>query len=93
MIFVVVVRLSKYAYFIALAHPYTVVDVAQLYLDHVFKHHGWPRSIVSDRDPIFLSHFWQALFALHNTDLLLSSSYHPQTDGYLLAIILKLMDR
>jgi len=80
-IFVVVDRLSKYTYFISLAHPYTVVEVAQVYLDHVFKHHGWPRSIVSDRDPIFLSHFWQALFALHRTNLLLSSNYHPQTDG------------
>lgn len=80
-IFVVVDRLSKYAYFIALAHPYTTVEVAQAYLDHVFKNHGWPRSIVSDRDSIFVSNFWQALFTLQGTDLLLSSSYHPQTDG------------
>lgn len=80
-IFVVVDRLSKYAHFIALAHPYTAIEVAQAYLDHVFKHHGWPQSIVSDTDPIFLSNFRQALFTLRGTTLLLSSSYHPQTDG------------
>ncbi|XP_056696470.1 transposon Tf2-1 polyprotein isoform X1 [Spinacia oleracea] len=80
-IFVVVDRLSKYAHFIALSHPYTAVQVAQCYLDNVFKHHGWPRSIVSDRDSVFLSNFWQGLFSLQGIDFLLSSAYHPQTDG------------
>lgn len=80
-ILVVVDRLSKNAHFMALAHPYTAVEVAQTYLDSVFKLHGWLRTIVSDRDAVFLSHFWQALFSLQGTELLLSSAYHPQTDG------------
>lgn len=80
-ILVVVDRFSKAAHFSALAHPYSAVDVAQVYLDTVFKLHGWPQSIVSDRDSIFISDFWQALFTIQGTNLLLSSSYHPQTDG------------
>jgi len=36
--------------------------------------------ILCDRDKIFLGEFWQALFSIQDTDLLLSSAYHPQTD-------------
>ncbi|CAL0299324.1 unnamed protein product [Lupinus luteus] len=80
-IFVVVDRLSKAAHFVPLAHPYTAATVAQAFLDNVFKLHGYPASITSDRDPIFISKFWQDLFALQGVQLQLSSAYHPQTDG------------
>jgi len=80
-IFVVVDRFSKYAHFIALNHPYTALDVAQAYLDHVFKLHGWPQSIISDRDKVFLSDFWQALLSIQGSTLLMSTAYHPQIDG------------
>jgi hypothetical protein len=80
-IMVVVDRLSKYAHFIPLTYPYTVVSIAKLFLDNVFKLHGLPKSIVNDRDPIFTSNFWRDLFCLSGTDLLMSSAYHPQTDG------------
>lgn len=56
-IFVVVDRLSKYSNFMAISHPYTAASLAQTYLDNVLKLHGWPRSIVCDRDPVFISKF------------------------------------
>jgi hypothetical protein len=50
-------------------------------MQHVYKLHGMPAVIVFDRDCIFTSHLWQALFKLVDVKLHMSSSYHPQTDG------------
>lgn len=47
-IMVVIDRLSKFAHFVALSHPYNATSVAQLFVDHVFKLHGMPTNIVSD---------------------------------------------
>ena len=80
-ILVVVDKFSKYAHFLPLKHPFTALHVAKLYMSHVFKLHGLPQAIISDRDRIFTSSLWQELFKLSQTTLRLSSSYHPQTDG------------
>lgn len=80
-ILVVVDKFNNYGHFIPLSHPYIALQVAQVYFDHVYKLHGLPLHIVSDRDRIFTSSVWQQLFRLTDTKLLMSSSYHPQTDG------------
>lgn len=80
-IFVVVDRLTKYAHFIPLSHPYTAVGVAEIFFENIFKLHGMPRSIVCDRDPTFTSIFWSELFKRNGTNFNYSSAYHPRTDG------------
>jgi len=80
-IFVVVDRLSKAAHFMTLFHPYSAKEVAQSFLDNVFKLHGFPHTITSDRDYVFVSQFWQELMAVQGVKIQLSTNYHPQTDG------------
>lgn len=79
-ILVVVDRYTKYRHFMTLKHPYTAISVAKVFLDFVFKLHGFPNIIVSDNDPIFLNSF-QELFALQGTSLNYSSAYHSQSYG------------
>jgi hypothetical protein len=78
---VVIDRLSKYAHLCALQHPFTTSMVAQLFMDQVFKLHGMLHSIIYDHDPTFTNNFWQELFNIQGTQLHLSTTYHPQTDG------------
>lgn len=63
-ILVVVDCLSKYGHFLPLAHPYSAATVTQVFLNNIFKLHGMPTTIVSDRDSTFTSNFWRELFHL-----------------------------
>ena len=60
---------------------YTAQDLAELMFENVYKHHGLPKNIISDRDVLFTSNFWEHLYKLIGTTLKMSSAYHPQTDG------------
>ena len=80
-IFVVVDRLTKRAHFIPTHTSVTAPEVATLFLNTIFKDHGIPRTIISDRDARFTSHFWKALFQELGTKLAMSTAFHPQTDG------------
>ena len=78
---VVIDRLTKYAHFCDISHPFSTSTAAIAFMDIVQKLHGNPKIIVSDRDPIFTSKNWTELFSYLGTQLAHSSSYHPQYDG------------
>ncbi|KAF1321799.1 reverse transcriptase, partial [Globisporangium splendens] len=80
-ILVIVDRFSKMVHLSAVPASVTAKQTAQIFLDSVFRLHGMPTEIVSDRDPRFTAAFWQELFRLLGTQLKISTADHPQTDG------------
>jgi hypothetical protein len=76
-IMMVVDKYTKSSHFIPLRHPYTATTVAKAFLDQVYKLHGMPSSIISDRDKVFTIKFWRELFHLAKVQLSMSSAYHP----------------
>ena len=74
-------RLSKRILVTVTTTSVDAPGVARLFFDTVFRHHGLPTTIISDRDPRFISNFWKSLFKLVGTRLGMSTSFHPQTDG------------
>ena len=74
-------RLSKMLRVIPIKPNIDAPSTALLFKDNVYRHHGLPKKIICDRDPIFMSKFWNALFSLLGTKIAPSSAYHPQTDG------------
>ena len=80
-ILVIVDRLSKHAHFCAIGSHFSAPQLADIFVKEITRLHGFPSSIISDRNPLFMSSFWRELFKLQGTVLSMSSSYHPQTDG------------
>jgi hypothetical protein len=80
-IMVVVDRLTNYAHFFSLSHPFKASKVATTFMEMVQNLHGVPKIIISDKDPIFTRNFWTKLFSCLGTQLAHNSSYHPQSDG------------
>jgi len=74
-------RLTKRAHFQAMHTTATAPEVAKIFFNTIFKDHGIPKVIVSDRDAKFTSHFWKSLFSQLGTKLAMSTAFHPQTDG------------
>lgn len=79
-IMVVTDRLSKQRHFIGCGST-EAKYTARLFLHHVWKHHGLPRTIVSDRGSQFVSRLWQRICQRLGITTKLSTAYHPETDG------------
>ena len=80
-VWVVVDRLIKSANFLAIRTPDSILTLSKLYVREIVRLHGVPLSIVSDRDSRFTSRFWWSLQKALGTELRLSTTFHPHTDG------------
>nr|GEX00890.1 reverse transcriptase domain-containing protein [Tanacetum cinerariifolium] len=80
----IVDRLTKSAYFLATQEDYKMEKLSRLYIDEIVARHRVPVSIISDRDGRFTSRFWRMLKKALGTRLIMSTAYHPQTDGQVL---------
>ncbi|MBW0461764.1 hypothetical protein O181_001479 [Austropuccinia psidii MF-1] len=80
-ILVVVYRFSKLGIFIPDYGTITALELAQIFIGHVFYKHGLPVSIISDRGSLFVSSFWKNLFQKLKISRDLSTAFHPETDG------------
>jgi hypothetical protein len=80
-IMVVIDKLSKSAHFIPIKSTFKDINIVEIFIKEIFRLHGIPKVVILYRDVKFTSAFWKELFAGINTNLNLSTSYHPQTDG------------
>ena len=77
----VVERLTKYAHLFVVLSTISASEVVSLFFKDIFILHALPKIIINDRDSKFTGTFWKTLFGLVETNLNMSTSYHPQTDG------------
>ena len=80
-IWFIVDRLTKTTHFLPIRLAQSVDSLSRIYVREIVRLHGVPSSIVSDRDPHFTSRFWRCLQQALGSDLLFSTTFHPQTDG------------
>ena len=77
----IVDKLTKSAHFILVRDSYDVTDMARMFVSEVIHLHRIPKNIISDRDSRFTCRFWTSLQSTLGTQLNLSTTYHPETDG------------
>ena len=76
-IWVIIDQFSKIVHFLVMKKKQSVESLAHLYIESIIRLHGVLKSIISDRDPRFMSKFWQGLQNAFGSQLKLSSTYHP----------------
>ena len=81
-IMVVVDKLTKESHFIPVKSTYKADAIAKIFMKDIFRLHGFPKAIISDRETKFTSNFWKSLFAYLGTKLNFNIAYNPQTDGW-----------
>ena len=82
MVWVIVDRLTKLAHFLAVRMTFTLEELCWLYIQEIIRLHGVPVSVVSDRDSRFMTHFWKSFQKAMGAQLMMSTTFHPQTDGH-----------
>jgi hypothetical protein len=80
-IWVILDRLTKVAHFVLVKVTIGTERLANLYVKHILRLHGTPKSIVSNRGPQFVAKFWRSFHKLMGTTLNYNIAFHPQTDG------------
>ena len=80
-VWVIVVRLTKSAHFLAVQMTFALKRFCRIYIREIVRLHGVPGSIVSDKDPRFTAYFWKSFQKAIGTRLTMSNAFHPQTDG------------
>ena len=78
---VIVIRLTMSAQFLVVRMTFTLEEFCRLYIRMIVRLHGVPVVIVSDRDPSFMAHFWKSFQLVMGTQLMMSTAFHPQTNG------------
>lgn len=78
---VIVDRFSKQIYAIPTSMTCNTLGMAKIFRNNIFRLHGIPRKIISDRGPQLISHFSTELYRLLGIEANPSTAYHPQTDG------------
>ena len=80
-VWVIVDCLTNSAHFLAIRMTFTLEEFYRLYIREIVRLHGVPVSIMSDRDPIFTTHFWKSFQKAIGTWLMMNTAFHPQTNG------------
>ena len=91
-VWVIVDRLTKSAHFLAVRMTFTLEEFYRLYIREIFWLHGVLVSIISGRDPKFTAYFWKSFQRAMGTQLMMSTTFHPQTNGQLKRTIQVLED-
>uniref|UniRef100_A0A8C7ZRW9 Gypsy retrotransposon integrase-like protein 1 n=1 Tax=Oryzias sinensis TaxID=183150 RepID=A0A8C7ZRW9_9TELE len=80
-ILTVIDRFTKFVHFIPLSKLPSASETAEVLVQYVFRHHGIPSDIVSDRGPQFVSQVWKSFCSALGASVSLTSGYHPQSNG------------